>query len=577
MKRSAALTTALVAVAHLTSSPPARACQNPPSVACDLVPQATVVAQGASFVVHFTVTNLQPGRGSPPGPPTRVLDDLPFVITARASTAIPVDPGTRSCYVPQPPDEQPIDPQVVMVVLDDALSATADDATTWSGTFTVTPATSADAYMVQVTAASEDIDGDTIVERQCSTSTCVRAVPNPSAAPLPSADFEEPLQLGDSGSVVPFSLRVHRNGYDPSRPLTVRVIPENWSDAADIFPIDPPELAAFGVTVAGDEVLVPFRCTMHYPCFVGVTNVYHVSLWDGPVELWNSQYETYGGIAAARVDRAALARMEVVDVTPDSGGSQLVACEHGGVHLRLFARNPWMASFDDVQLALDVPQGLVLVSSDMHFHDNPMDMTTPTPAELAAAGTPALAAGRFTVDVPTIAWRYESDGLSPPIFDDLFEVELRLETAPDGLDAADPLAFSGLMVTGTAAGSARAETTPPLSLPVAPGPPPVEVSGPGTVTPLRVLPDKRTVAWEAGSASGSRVFELYRGDLRELHLGSYGACLAGRLTAPTHQDPEPPPSGSGFFYVVRGAGCGATGPAGLDSRGVPRPLSGTCP
>jgi hypothetical protein len=83
------------------------------------------------------------------------------------------------------------------------------------------------------------------------------------------------------------------------------------------------------------------------------------------------------------------------------------------------------------------------------------------------------------------------------------------------------------------------------------------------------------VAWDA--AVRAETYDVQRGTLGELRLGSYGACLASQLPAMAFDDVDAPVEGDGFFYLVRGhdAGCGGGGSLGADSAGVPRPSA--CP
>jgi aminopeptidase N len=79
-----------------------------------------------------------------------------------------------------------------------------------------------------------------------------------------------------------------------------------------------------------------------------------------------------------------------------------------------------------------------------------------------------------------------------------------------------------------------------------------------------------TLSWTA--AARADTYDVSRGLLGELSAG-YGACIEPELPALTYDDPDLPPSGDGFHYLVRGrdAGCGGGGPTGADSTGTPRP------
>ena len=83
------------------------------------------------------------------------------------------------------------------------------------------------------------------------------------------------------------------------------------------------------------------------------------------------------------------------------------------------------------------------------------------------------------------------------------------------------------------------------------------------------------LAWDA--AARAETYDVQRGTLSELRVGSYGTCLASGLTATAYDDLDAAPDDDGFFYLVRGhdAGCGGGGSLGTDGSGVPRPAA--CP
>ncbi len=83
------------------------------------------------------------------------------------------------------------------------------------------------------------------------------------------------------------------------------------------------------------------------------------------------------------------------------------------------------------------------------------------------------------------------------------------------------------------------------------------------------------LAWDAAARAES--YDVQRGTLSELKLGSYGACLASQQVVTSYDDLDLPPAEDGFFYLVRGhdAGCGGGGSLGTDGNGDPRPSA--CP
>ena len=76
--------------------------------------------------------------------------------------------------------------------------------------------------------------------------------------------------------------------------------------------------------------------------------------------------------------------------------------------------------------------------------------------------------------------------------------------------------------------------------------------------------------WPAAERADS--YDVSRGLLDELTMG-YGSCIEPEWPALSYVDPDLPPSGNGFHYLVRGhdSGCGGGGPQGTDSTGTPRP------
>jgi subtilisin family serine protease len=89
--------------------------------------------------------------------------------------------------------------------------------------------------------------------------------------------------------------------------------------------------------------------------------------------------------------------------------------------------------------------------------------------------------------------------------------------------------------------------------------------------------DGTTLSWNG--VAGADVYDVSRGALSALDGSNYGACLAEDAAGTSFADPEQPPPGDGFFYLVRGddAVCGA-GTTGVRSDGTTRvnANSGAC-
>ncbi len=105
---------------------------------------------------------------------------------------------------------------------------------------------------------------------------------------------------------------------------------------------------------------------------------------------------------------------------------------------------------------------------------------------------------------------------------------------------------------------------------------PGEVSPPGAKAPLRFL-NATSLAWEPGPASGSAVFNLYRGGFTTLGTGPIGACAQSGVSSPAASDTAVPSTGDGYFYLVTGENLAGEGPMGQDSRGAPRVPASACP
>ncbi|RMF75004.1 MAG: hypothetical protein D6738_04840 [Acidobacteria bacterium] len=86
------------------------------------------------------------------------------------------------------------------------------------------------------------------------------------------------------------------------------------------------------------------------------------------------------------------------------------------------------------------------------------------------------------------------------------------------------------------------------------------------------------VTWDA--AAFAEEYDVARGFVGDLAAGATGACVADDDPADTrYEDPEQPPAGRSFFYLVRGRNpaCPASGPWGAASDGTPRAEPADCP
>jgi hypothetical protein len=94
---------------------------------------------------------------------------------------------------------------------------------------------------------------------------------------------------------------------------------------------------------------------------------------------------------------------------------------------------------------------------------------------------------------------------------------------------------------------------------------------PGEVRGVAIEGDRRTIRWLPPGTGLTH--SVVRGILSDLAAGTPGSCLASGLTQALHDDPELPPPGTGFYYLVAATndcGTGPLGPAGLAR-------TGTCP
>ncbi|UCF67233.1 MAG: family 43 glycosylhydrolase [Acidobacteriota bacterium] len=91
---------------------------------------------------------------------------------------------------------------------------------------------------------------------------------------------------------------------------------------------------------------------------------------------------------------------------------------------------------------------------------------------------------------------------------------------------------------------------------------------PTSITGVSV--SENAVSWNASPTAD--LYDISRSSLAELAAGQYGPCLADDWPDTSLDDPETPPAGSGFGYLVRGIdlACGGGGTWGTDSSGTER-------
>ncbi|MEM7246682.1 MAG: PKD domain-containing protein [Acidobacteriota bacterium] len=105
--------------------------------------------------------------------------------------------------------------------------------------------------------------------------------------------------------------------------------------------------------------------------------------------------------------------------------------------------------------------------------------------------------------------------------------------------------------------------------------PPDEVSPPASVMPL-VFTSKTSLAWEDAARSNASTFNVYRGLLDDL-MGGVGDCWQEGLVGSIAMEPDLPPSGAAYFYLVSGENAAGEGPLGSDSSGASRLPRSSCP
>jgi len=98
---------------------------------------------------------------------------------------------------------------------------------------------------------------------------------------------------------------------------------------------------------------------------------------------------------------------------------------------------------------------------------------------------------------------------------------------------------------------------------------------PGEVAGLTFFSDKQMLSWEA--TAHATAYEVARGDLVSLPVGSGADVCLGSWPAPSAMDAEEPNPARGFWYIVRGTNpCAGAGSYGEGSGGAPR-ATPACP
>lgn len=100
---------------------------------------------------------------------------------------------------------------------------------------------------------------------------------------------------------------------------------------------------------------------------------------------------------------------------------------------------------------------------------------------------------------------------------------------------------------------------------------------PGEVDALRLASNRTTIEWDPLAAGSATVYDLLRGTLSGLPVGSIAAetCLAASIQGSSASDSQVP-AADGFFYLLRGRNSCGSGSYGFDSNGAER-SSDACP
>ncbi|MEM7244992.1 MAG: hypothetical protein AAF533_06580 [Acidobacteriota bacterium] len=442
-----------------------RACQNPPTVegtiTANVIAHQVFAQPGDLVPITVTATNFGDVFQDPPS-----YADGRFVFVDWTIRGVQLANPDDSCQAADAVDLGRVEFEETLpalAVLDDAYSPFADEPTSlsWTAYLVVPEADGLDAIRVEVRAHDGwGGTGSTDV-------TCIRV----SSSPLegPTASFESPVIGGASGTVVPFEILVERNDYPTERPLRLVVERENPTDPVDLFPIEPAQLAGEGILIDGDSARIGMTCGLHFPCFVGMANRLHLRLMDGDGVVWESRVEQPDGSGEACVSEARLAHFELLEVDGGPPTGSLIPGRDNEIVVRGYLRNPTVGSrMEGGFLGFGLPEGVELVDYRFHHHDNPLDAVDPTPAELENRLAELLDRGdQVIVHVPWLEHRFVEVTSGPPIFLDLFEVDLRLRVSPEAIMAAgDALDLPGPIARGVLGGSLRQQENEGVSIPV---------------------------------------------------------------------------------------------------------------
>ncbi|MEM7248921.1 MAG: hypothetical protein AAF533_26550 [Acidobacteriota bacterium] len=480
------LSLALIALAALVSvSPgpsPVRSCQLPPTpptppdtpnpqMLTSLLPVRPIMQRGDEVSFTMGVTNY----GDPWRSPSAFYTD---------DTRVTVDFEARLVrFHETPPEGDCHDPSNIidlgpleatwqtLVELDDGYSPGADEDVAWAGRAEVEvelPDEGGDygilatvhAYAMVTETYQTDWGGGT-AEREIawdSTSeSCAIILEN--VPPFPTAHFEDQINAALAGDWVPMQLVVERNGYEPVDELRVVVTRENPTDPIDLFPVEPAELIGDGSIVSAERSVFEMACGLHFPCFPGMANRLHATIYDGDFPVYLSEWTQPFGLGEACVLRAPLAYMDLLEVEGAVHGDSFTDCGDVEVELAAWARNPTIGGvLRDPELYMAFPEGTeILWVSEPHHHDNPLDDVTPTAGALLADADVVID-GRhlhvFGADVPD---RFVDGVAAPEVFYDMLEFEVRVRFPQEMLAEIDELEFWGPWVLGYMGGRLRSD------------------------------------------------------------------------------------------------------------------------
>ncbi|MEM7248922.1 MAG: hypothetical protein AAF533_26555 [Acidobacteriota bacterium] len=468
IRRAAGLVVSLGALLATLPSPDTLACAEPPTppdpnpqLISTVLPDRTIVREGETVTFFLATTNFGEAWRSPPfrADNTRIEHDFQPRLVRFA-----VPPPEGDCFDPSNvTDLGPVPAEWTRTLtLDDAYSPYADGpaAAVVTATLTVPEDTGASygiqARLVSRAHAVELIPNRSAVSRDIhyenEAQTCVLITGADDPVMLPSARFSRQVNAGAAGDWVHTQVVVDRNGYEPTDELRVVVERENVTDPIDLFPIEPNQLVDGGVVLHGDSAAIDMACGLHYPCFVGMANRLHVTIYDGDFPVWRSQATYQHGIGEACVARAPAAHLEVLEVSGAlNAAGELTDCGDVEMYVRAYGRNPTIGSrWRDLDMWLGFPEGVeILDVSRPHHHDNPMDSHEHPEHELYADADVFIEGSELFVHAPELEHRFHRGAwVTPTKFDDLLEVEVRIRIPQALLAELDSFDFFGPWVVG---------------------------------------------------------------------------------------------------------------------------------